>query len=160
MIVTIINKQNILGIDPGFLKKVSGYIADKFDNDDGTELNIIFVDRLEIRLLNKKYRKKDNETDVLSFTYGNDNNISSFDAEHGFSIVGEIVISPEIALENSKDVKRADYSFWNFKREIILLIIHGILHIYSYDHVKRDEKTKMENLQDSLIQDVFSKFNI
>jgi probable rRNA maturation factor len=160
MQVKIINSQDILDIDLGLFKKVSKYIADKFDRDKSRELNIIFVDRQKIRQLNKEYRKKDNETDVLSFPYGENDLFGSVDNKDGFSVIGEIVISPEVARENSGKIIRDDIKSWNLIREIILLIIHGILHLYSYDHEKRDEEIKMDSLQDSLLRDVFSNFDI
>ncbi len=160
MLVTIINDQAILDIDNRLFKKLSGYLADKFDRDKSSELNIIFVDRQKIRQLNKSYRNMDSETDVLSFKYKNGDVTASFDTEHGFSVVGEIIISPEVALENSKSIKRNGFDCWDLTREITLLIAHGILHLYSYDHEKRNERLEMENIQDSLLRDVFSKFAI
>jgi len=54
------------------IKKLSGYISDKFDNNKSMELNIVFIEKDEIRQLNKKFRNKDNPTDVLSFSYRDD----------------------------------------------------------------------------------------
>lgn len=158
MKVTLINDQDILGIDLKQLKKVSDYIASKFDRDKGKELNIVFTDRHHIRLLNKEYRKKDNETDVLSFSY--DDDAGSFDPGKGSSVIGEIIISPEVALENSRKINRHNFKTWSLNREIVLLIVHGILHLYSYDHVKKDEEIKMEDLENSLLRDVFSNFDV
>ena len=87
MQVTIINSQDILDIDLELINKVSVYIADKFDRDKRRELNIIFVDRKKIRQLNKEYRKKDNETDVLAFSYCADDDSDPFDTDHGFGNV-------------------------------------------------------------------------
>jgi len=169
--VSIINRQNKIKMDLSLLKKVANYVADKFDSDSKTELNIIFVDRDEIRQLNKKYRNKDIPTDVLSFSY---NQIVSqegsrikeaFDREHGFSIAGEIIISPEVACENinsgsiSGSIKNSDNE-WDLDKELSLLIIHGILHMYNYDHEKRNDKIDMESLQSSLLNDVRINFSI
>ena len=160
MLVTIIDDQDILNIDIELFKRVSGYIADKFDGDKNRELNIIFVNRQKIRQLNKEYRNKDSETDVLSFSYEHPGAPGSFDNEHGFMVAGEIIISPEVADDNSENVDRGDFDSWNLTREIVLLIIHGILHLYSFDHEKKHEEAEMENIQNSLLRDVFSTFDI
>lgn len=48
-------------------------------------INLVFVDAKTIRRLNKKYRKKDKVTTVLSFYYGRQNNFSN-------ECLGEIII--------------------------------------------------------------------
>jgi len=169
--VSIINRQNKIKMDLDLLKKVANYVADKFDSDSKTELNIIFVDRDEIRQLNKKYRNKDIPTDVLSFSYNQivsqeDSRIKeAFDREHGFSIAGEIIISPEVACENINSgsiggsIKNSDNE-WGLDKELSLLIIHGILHMYNYDHEKQNDRIDMESLQGSLLNDVRINFDI
>lgn len=166
MKVFVLNRQDKIIIDLNLFKKVASYIAGKFDRDNKTELNVIFTDRNEIRQLNKKYRNKDIPTDVLSFSYNQIVDQKSrkikeaFNREHGFSMVGEIIISPEVALENiDSSIKDSDKD-WNLNRELSLLIIHGILHIYNYDHEERYDRIGMESLQNSLINDVRINFNI
>ena len=158
MKVKLINENNILDIDLSLIKKASQYVGDKFDSDKKKILNIIFVDRLRMKDLNKKYRDRDTETDVLSFAY--EDGDCNFSIGQESIVIGEIIISPEVAFENSRNVDIDGFGFWDFRREIMLLIIHGILHIYSYDHEKKDEKIKMENIQHSLLRDIFSKFDI
>lgn len=158
MKIKLINENNILDLDLDLIEKASAYVGNKFDSDKKKELNIIFVDRAKMRDLNKKYRNRDNETDVLSFSYEDDKN--NFSVKQEPIVIGEIIISPGVAFENSKEAGPGRFDYWDFKREIMLLIIHGILHIYSYDHEKKDEKIKMESIQYSLLKDVFKKFDI
>jgi probable rRNA maturation factor len=160
MKITIINNQKNVKFEKRLIQKVSAYITDKFDSESDTELNIIFVNRSEIRSLNKKYRNRDIETDVLSFTYNNKNEKSPFDIELEKLLVGEIIIAPEVAADNTKRFDKEKFNYWDTTREIVLLIIHGILHIYSYDHQKKDEKIRMESIQYSLLNDVLTKFGI
>lgn len=89
------------------------------------ELSVSFVNQEEIRKLNKKYRKKDNPTDVLSFTYKNS---------------GEVVICPDQVRLNAKKFSS------DFKKELSLVLVHGILHIIGYDHEKsRKKAVEMKN---------------
>ena len=104
-------------IDKVFLKKVAEKVLKGEGKKKQIELSIAIVDPEEIKKLNKEYRKKNKPTDVLSFgEIGGD--------------VSEIVICPEEVEKNGK----------NFKRELTLVLIHGILHLFKYDH----EKTKKE----------------
>lgn len=164
MKVTVIDKQDEVNLELDLIEKVSGYIADKFDRDKNCELNIIFAAENEIRELNKKYRNIDRETDVLAFPYGEElfdfkKNIDEFKDEHGFYTVGEIIISPKVASSNVKKVIKKEKD-WNLNLEIILLITHGILHIYGYDHEEKSDKLKMESIQQSVLSNVRSKFGL
>jgi rRNA maturation RNase YbeY len=78
------------------------------------DINIIFIENLNIKELNKEYRDKDEVTDVLSF------NIDSKE------LLGEVYISPEYVINN--------FSGKKFVEEIIRLIVHGILHLQGEDH--------------------------
>jgi probable rRNA maturation factor len=155
--VEVINDQNKIKIEMDLMKKVSGYISNKFDKDPKSKLNIIFSDIRKIRELNKKYRKVDRETDVLSFSYINDKE-SVFPGVSEFTVtIGEIYICPEVASSNVSLCKKSN---WNLNLEIILLIIHGMLHVHNYDHVEERGRMDMERIQDSLISDVRTNFNL
>ena len=154
MKVILIENQNKIRLDLDLIQEIARYISNKFDKDIKSELNIIFSDKKDIRQLNKKYRKVDKETDVLSFSYISDKEKMSF-GDNTYT-VGEIIICPEIAESNALRQKEN----WSLNLEIILLIIHGILHEYDYDHEEEKDKVNMEKIQDSLISDVRSNFNL
>ncbi|MBC8387942.1 MAG: rRNA maturation RNase YbeY [Actinobacteria bacterium] len=154
MKVTLINNQSKIKLDLDLIKEVAAYISDKFDKDLKSELNIVFSDGKEIRKLNKKYRRIDRETDVLSFSYISDKDKISPGAST--YTVGEIIICPEVAQSN---ILKQDEN-WNLNLEIILLIIHGILHIYNYDHEEEKNRIDMESIQDSLVSDTRRTFKL
>jgi len=160
--VVLINRQDKIDLDLELVKKASKYISNKFDNEDGCELNIIFVRKKEIKELNKKYRNINRVTDVLSFSYSDDDLVNfeesadKFKDTGGFITIGEIIICPEAAEEYSKTQKE----MWNLNMEILLLIIHGLLHIYNYDHEKKEDTIKMESIQNSMLRDVKSVFKL
>ncbi|HNY36005.1 MAG TPA: rRNA maturation RNase YbeY [Candidatus Pacearchaeota archaeon] len=109
--------KNYKKIDKVFLKKVAEKVLRGEKNKKKIELSIAIVNPEEIKKLNKKYRNINKPTDVLSF------------GEIGEDI-SEVVICPEEVEKNGKD----------FKKELTLVLIHGILHLFKYDH----EKTKKE----------------
>lgn len=154
MKVSLINNQDKISMDLGLIKKTVYYIADKFDRDPKSELNVVFVDSKKIRELNKKYRNTDKETDVLSFSYIPDT--EKINPEAGGFTVGEIIICPEVAYSSISGVDKN----WSFDLEVVFLIIHGILHIYDYDHREEKDKMDMERIQESLMSDVRRTFNL
>ena len=154
MKVSLINNQSKIDMDLGLIKKTIDYIADKFDRDPRSELNVVFVDGRKIRELNKKYRNTDKETDVLSFSYIPDT--EKINPRAGCFTVGEIIICPEVAHSSISGVDKK----WSFDLEVIFLIIHGILHIYDYDHRKEKDKMDMERIQESLMSDVRRTFDL
>ena len=151
MHIELINNQDGVKLDLQGLGNICSYISGKFDTSDKQSLNIVFISDEKIRDLNKKYRNVDRSTDVLSFSYL-EASIENKGKESP-AVIGEVYIAPLTALKNSRE-QEGD---WNFQLEIILLIIHGILHIYGYDHEQENEKAAMDNIQDSLIHDIRNK---
>ncbi len=107
-----VNNLTAAFIDEEFLKEVTRKIL-KGEKQKNKDLSIALVDKATIKKLNKKYRKKDKPTDVLSFSYDG---------------LGEIVISPEIVKKNAKKFKSA------FRKELARVLIHGVLHLLGEDH--------------------------
>ena len=108
-------------VDKKFFAGVAKKVL-KGENKETENLSIAFVSAAEIHKLNKKYRKQNKPTDVLSFE-----KVTHLKQEYG-----EVVICPQIVFKNLKSVK-------NSKRELANVLIHGILHVFGYDH-ERSEK--------------------
>jgi probable rRNA maturation factor len=151
MRLELIDNQDKLKLDLREFEDICKYISGKFDPDDKKTISIIFIDDEYMRKINRSYRNIDRTTDVLSFSYLEDP--LGRGGSHVPYIIGEVYISPVTARENSRD-QEGD---WSFKMEIILLIIHGMLHIFGYDHQKDEERSVMYNIQDSLLHDISSK---
>lgn len=98
----------------------------------GVELNVVFTNDRFIRQLNRKYRKVNKSTDVLSFFYSkekyNNNKIL---------VSGDIVISIETAKKQAKRYKHS------LRKEIAILLIHGLYHLFGYDHKTKKEFLRM-----------------
>ena len=97
-------------------------------------INVILVDDVKIREMNKQYRNIDQETDVLSFENAD-----------GLSEIGDIFISIDKTLKQAENYKHS------FKRELAFLSLHGFLHCLGYDHLTEDEEKEMFSLQDMII---------
>ena len=132
-----INRLTPEKIDEKFFKKTAEAVL-KGENKKG-ELSVVFVCQRRIQGLNKKYRKKDKPTDVLSFKYNEDKNT-----------LGEIVICPEIVKKNAKKFD-LDYN-----KELTKVLIHGILHILGYDHENLEKEAReMEKVENKYLKKLF-----
>lgn len=112
----------------------------KLDNYFIFEVNL--VDRKTIHELNKNYRNVDRETDVISFAF--EDNVKEIDMSLP-RVLGEIFICIDVA----KD--QAEAYGHSFKREVSFLFVHGLLHLLSYDHMKKEDEEIMFKLQDEIL---------
>lgn len=80
------------------------------------DIVVLLTDSEEMRKLNRRYRKKNTPTDVLSFPSASPH------------VAGDIAISMEIAEEASLELGHS------LETELRILILHGLLHLAGYDH--------------------------
>lgn len=108
------------------------------------EISLVLVNDREIKNLNKEYRGKNEPTDVLSFMN------ASGPMPHDSSL-GEIVICPKVVKKNAKEDKS------NFKKELVFVFIHGVLHLLGYEHEKsRAGAEKMKAKENFYLSKIFS----
>ncbi len=88
-------------------------------------VNVLITSNDDLRELNRRFRGKDQPTDVLSFP-----------AQPYLKppYAGDIAISAEIAAHNARALGHTT------AEEIKILVLHGILHLHGYDHERDDGK--------------------
>lgn len=111
--------------------------------DDRTEVSLSFVSPEEIRRLNRDYRNRDEETDVLSFPQYN--SLEEIRAESGFLCLGDVIICPQIA------AVQADEYNHSLTRELVYLMVHSIHHLMGYDHIQEEEKNQMREKEEAVM---------
>lgn len=113
------------------------------------EVSVIFVDNNYIQKLNKKYRKKDVPTDVLSFPVDENykNKLEGFDL-FDEEPIGDIVVSLEKAKEQAKDYNHS------FEREVGYLVVHGMLHLLGFDHLHEEDAKLMRKKEEAVLAKV------
>ena len=114
------------------------------------EVSISFVDRDEIKELNREYRGVDKPTDVLSFPLTEPGEwMMAPDLPAGRPIaLGDIIVCTDIARE------QADTYGHSFERELGFLLIHGLLHLAGYDHMEPEEEKRMRRAQRDILGDM------
>ena len=128
--VIISNRQKAVKIPTGIrmlIRRCCHEVLQLEGFRDSAEISVSFVDNEQIREMNKQYRDKDAETDVLSFPMGENGN---YDVNHetGAKILGDIVLSVPKAMEQAKLYGHS------LEREIGYLTAHSMLHLLGYDH--------------------------
>ncbi len=107
-------------------------------------LSIVLTDDEEIHGLNRDFRGKDKPTDVLSFSQ-----LEGGAEQHSRSL-GDVVISLDTTARQAKEYRVT------FDRELLRLLIHGILHLFGHDHegVPKAVAARMRRLEASLMKDL------
>ena len=121
-------------------------IVGKIYGVEKSEVSITLTDDKNIHELNKKFRKIDRPTDVLSFAFRESDEPEILNAE--FETLGDIIISVERAKIQAEDFGHS------FLREIIFLEVHGLLHLLGYDHIEEDDRIEMENEQKFVMEKI------
>jgi rRNA maturation RNase YbeY len=104
-------------------------------------VSVLLVGDRRMREMNRIYRGLDRTTDVLSFSQLESPLLQNESAE-----LGDIVINPAQAKRQAR--KRGT----SFKKELALLLVHGLLHLIGYDHQKNSyEAKKMREKETELI---------
>ena len=93
----------------------------------------------EIKKLNKKFRKKNKSTDILSFPFHNKKNLKEKLKKEKEIYLGDIIINLN-KMKNKHDRKK-------FKIEFNKLWIHGLVHLFGHDHKKNKDFNEMQKIE-------------
>jgi probable rRNA maturation factor len=125
-----------------FFNKILRFFPKKYKFEKKKILfSLSLSDNQKIRKLNKKFRKKNKSTNVLSFT--NEDISKSLTGN-----LGDIAVSYEFLEEESKQLNK------NFDDHIIHMLIHGVYHILGLDHENDATANKMENKEIELLKEL------
>ena len=134
MNVEIANLQKYYKIKDYKIKQVVKEVLGK--KSSSAKLSFAFVDNNEIKRLNKKYFDSDDVTDVIAFPLDN----------HKNALNGEIVVSVETAVDTA--VKENV----DVEGEIILYVVHGLLHLLGYSDVNREDAIIMHEKESKILK--------
>ena len=109
-------------------------------------LTVLLSTNKNIKKLNKKFRKKNKSTDVLSFPSEKIINIKKS------PYIGDIVVSYEF-MNKPKALKALE-----FKGKVTKIFIHGFLHLLGYDHIKLKDFKKMLIEEEKIYKAIEKKF--
>ena len=102
-------------------------------------INLLLSGNKEIKYLNKKFRNKDKVTDVLSFPFQTKKELNIKLKKEKEIYLGDIIINLS-KIKNRKELK-------DFKIEFDLLWIHGLVHLFGYDHKRNKDYLIMKKIE-------------
>ncbi len=116
-----------------FFNKVLSLFPKKYKfKKKNISFSLLLSDNKKIKELNKKFRKKNKSTDILSFPLNKKINKNKL-------YLGDIIISYQF-INKPKSINNL-----NFKKKVIKIFIHGFLHLLGYDHLREKDYIKMYN---------------
>ena len=122
MMIEVVNRQRKLQLDCERWRAFAARTLEVMKANDAG-ITIAFVSDRAMRTLNRRWRGKRSTTDVLSFPAAQ----AEFERLSGVTL-GDVVISVERAEEQARG------HGLSFDDEVAQLILHGVLHLYGYDH--------------------------
>ena len=109
----------------------------------------MLADEETVHDMNRRYRNVDAPTDVISFyTETPSDEVGLFVLPNdGVRRLGDVVISYPQAVEQAREAGHST------RRELTLLVIHGVLHLLGYDHEIPDDATRMRGREAVLLEE-------
>lgn len=128
--------ERVLGTAADYLHKVAGQPFPQMV----PELSLVFTDDASIREINAEWRSQDKPTNVLSFP--------AFPLEPGGMpgpMLGDIIIARETVEREAVELEKS------FDDHLTHLMVHGLLHLFGYDHMNDAEAEIMEGLETRIL---------
>tara|TARA_Y100000741_G_scaffold74391_1_gene54219 strand:- start:25 stop:492 length:468 start_codon:yes stop_codon:yes gene_type:complete len=114
-------------------------LKDKKFKENNIFCTLLLSGNKEIKLLNKKFRKINKSTDVLSFPFQKKDEFKKKLKKEKEIYLGDIIINLN-KIKNRKALKI-------FKLEFDRLWIHGLVHLFGHDHKKKKDFLKMGQIE-------------
>ena len=129
---------NNIGMSKKAIQHIVFFVLDDLGVTGSVSVN--YIGDAKMQTLNKRYRGKNSTTDVLSFAAqeGDDMFFPNDD-------LGDIFISVKQIERQAKEYGVP------YKEEATRMVVHGVLHLLGYDHIKPRDAKKMFGLQEKFV---------
>lgn len=115
--------------------------SEELGEDGAVEASLKLSHDEEVRELNLRFRGIDKPTNVLSFPSGDE-----FPAPDDRPIpLGDIIIARETTAREAAEQDKP------FDHHLAHLVVHGVLHLYGFDHDEEDEAEEMEQIEREIL---------
>lgn len=160
--IDICNHQSLLRVAPGAIRRAIRK-ALRAERVRGAVVSVTIVDNAAIHKINRKHLQHDYPTDVISFSleflpgelYEEEDAVAVDDATRGGRneglpaagavIEGEIIASAEMALQMAPECG------WSADSELLLYVVHGLLHLCGYDDLTPEDKQVMRGREQEIM---------
>jgi probable rRNA maturation factor len=114
----------------------------RWERQPDLELSLVLTGDAEQRRLNRRYRGRDEPTNVLSFPSGE----AAGPARGAPLLLGDVVLACETLAREAAEQRTP------FADHLRHLVVHGVLHLLGYDHVEEGEARRMEALETAILR--------
>jgi probable rRNA maturation factor len=135
-------------LDRYWLRRAVKSVLDAESITGAVEVGLLITGDTTVRRLNRDYRGLDRTTDVLSFALGETGSEGFVAPPDSVRHLGEVIISFPQAL------RQAEAARHDLKKEMALLVVHGLLHLLGYDHVITADRRRMRARQKAILAKV------
>lgn len=97
------------------------------------------LSKKEMQALNRDFSGKDKSTNVLSFPM-------QLPEQVDINLLGDLALCAEVINQEAKQQDKTRDAHWAH------MVVHGMLHLQGYDHIKQDEAELMESLEIQILE--------
>ena len=138
-----VTNETVWQIDGKVFSDLGIWVMDQMRVSTQSDLTILFVDPEPIAELHERWMSLEGPTDVMSFPM---DELRPGDGKTTMEgVLGDLVICPWVAAQQAAAAGHSTM------QEMMLLTIHGILHLLGYDHVTPEQERQMFGLQRQLL---------
>ncbi len=109
------------------------------------EFSVSFINEVNMKKMNRKFRGIDDSTDILSFAAEDDDGFGFISAGRRKRVLGDMLICPEVLGRNARTFKVTE------NEELRRLLIHGVLHLSGENHQTNDPSEPMLIRQEKIL---------
>ncbi len=120
-------------------------------------LTVTVTDNETIRQVNREQRDIDKPTDVLSFPmlfYREPEVLAEPLQEYDYDPETNLVVLGDLMLSHEKIAEQAEEYGHTYQRELCYLTLHGLLHLFGYDHMVDSDKVVMRAREKEILAKV------
>lgn len=143
MTIEVVNESGVV-VDEAEVADCARFVMDAMHVHPQAELSVMLVDSPTMADLHVRWMDEPGPTDVLSFPM--DELRPGREGEPSPpGLLGDLVLCPEVAGNQARAAGHA------MEEEILLLAVHGVLHLLGYDHAEPEQEKEMFALQRQLL---------
>ena len=112
------------------------------------EFSVSFINEVNMKRMNRKFRDIDDSTDILSFAAEDDDGFGFISAGRRKRVLGDMLICPEVLRRNAQTFKVTE------NEELRRLLIHGVLHLSGENHQTNNPSEPMLIKQEKILSEL------
>ncbi len=124
-------------------RKIKKINNDKFFEKKNYSFSLQLSGPRDIKVLNKQFRKKNKSTDILSFPNQTKKNFTILKKKNFEIYLGDVIINFN-KINNSSKI--------SFKKHLDILWVHGLIHLFGYDHKKESNFQRMNTIEKKFLK--------